>query len=445
MNANDRSITAFTMAAHGLVHTYELSIPILMTVWLTEFSVTAAVLGAVVTVGYGLFGVGALPGGLLVDRLGSRRLIVGCLFGMGLSFFGLALAPSLAGIAVTLALWGIAASVYHPAGLALISNGVDPDRRGVAFGYHGMAGNAGIAFGPLAAAVLLLVADWRVVAAALGVLSIAAGVVGLSADFDETAGVEVVNEATGNGADRDDASQDDTRDASRDEAEPDNTTTIRSLGDFLQGSRRVFTAGFTLVFLVVLCNGLFYRGMLTFLPELLREFLLAAMGDVRLGLFAPDSPLAEEFDVSRYVYVGLLTAGIAGQYTSGRLLDRIEPERGLATVLFLLAIIAGAFVPLAAAGVLPLLAVSAALGFALFGIQPFSQATVAAYSPPESRGLSFGFTYLGIFGIGALGATIVGVVLTYAAADAAVFLVLAAVALTGCTLATVLRRRDLRP
>ncbi|WP_218128620.1 MFS transporter [Halopenitus persicus] len=441
MNANDRSITAFTMAAHGLVHTYELSIPILMTVWLTEFSVTAAVLGAVVTVGYGLFGAGALPGGLLVDRLGSRRLIVGCLFGMGLAFFGLALAPSLAGIAVTLALWGTAASVYHPAGLALISNGVDPDRRGVAFGYHGMAGNAGIAFGPLAAAVLLLVADWRVVAAALGVLSIAAGVVGLSADFDETAGIEAADGADGDGENGNGADGDD---ATRDDADSD-ATTIRSLGDFLAGSRRVFTAGFTLVFLVVLCNGLFYRGMLTFLPELLREFLLAAVGDVRLGIFAPDSPLAEEFDVSRYVYVGLLTAGIAGQYTSGRLLDRIEPERGLATVLFLLTVIAVAFVPLAAAGVLPLLAVSAALGFALFGIQPFSQATVAAYSPPESRGLSFGFTYLGIFGIGALGATIVGVVLTYAAADAAVFLVLAAVALAGCTLATVLLRRDLRP
>ncbi|SEH39628.1 Major Facilitator Superfamily protein [Halopenitus malekzadehii] len=452
------------MAGHGLVHVYELSIPILMTVWLAEFSVTAAVLGGVVTVGYGLFGVGALPGGLLADVFGSKRLIIGCLFGMGASFFALALAPGLVGIALALAGWGIAASVYHPAGLALISNGVDPDRRGAAFGYHGMAGNVGIAFGPLAAAVLLLVVDWRVVAAALGAISIVAGVIGLSADFDETAGIDAGSDA---GAGADTGADADTRtDATAAEADGGSTDTntnpdtgtkpeadtdtnpdtdIRSLRDFLAGSRRVFTAGFALVFLVVLCNGLVYRGMVTFLPELLREFLLAAVGDVRLGLFAPDSPLAEEFDVSRYVYVGLLTIGIAGQYTSGRLLDRIEPERGLAIVLFLLAAIAVAFVPLAAAGVGPLLAISAVLGFVLFGIQPFSQATVAAYSPPESRGLSFGFTYLGTFGIGALGATIVGVVLTYATADAAVFLVLAAVALVGCAIATLLRRGDLRP
>ena len=47
-------------------------------------------------------------------------------------------------------------------------------------------------------------------------------------------------------------------------------------------------------------------------------------------------------------------------------------------------------------------------------------------------------------GVGAA-AWVVGVVLTYATADAAVFLVLAAVALVGCAIATLLRRGDLRP
>jgi branched-subunit amino acid ABC-type transport system permease component len=59
MNENDRRIVLLTAMAHGLVHTYELSIPILMSVWLVEFSVSAATLGLAVTVGYGLFGVGA--------------------------------------------------------------------------------------------------------------------------------------------------------------------------------------------------------------------------------------------------------------------------------------------------------------------------------------------------------------------------------------------------
>ncbi|MFC6771832.1 MFS transporter, partial [Halorubrum pallidum] len=72
MDSAERRIVAFTAGAHGLVHTYELSIPILITVWIAEFSTTAAALGGIVTVGYGLFGVGALPGGILVDRFGSK-------------------------------------------------------------------------------------------------------------------------------------------------------------------------------------------------------------------------------------------------------------------------------------------------------------------------------------------------------------------------------------
>jgi MFS family permease len=425
VNANDRSITGFVMVAHGLVHTYELSVPILMTVWLLEFSVTAAVLGVVVTVGYGLFGVGALPGGLLVDRYGSRRLIVACLFGMGIAFLSLSLVPHVATIAIALGLWGAAASVYHPAGLALISNGIDPDARGTVFAYHGMAGNAGIAFGPLATALLLLVADWRTAVVVLGALSIVAALAGLSIDFDETAGLT---------------------DAEDEEVEgPDADGEIRSLADLIEGTRAVFTAGFALVFLVVMFNGLFYRGMLTFLPELLNDFLVAIVGDVRPGVFDPDSALAEEFDLARYVYVGLLTVGIAGQYVGGRLTDRIEPERGLVVMLLVLTTIALAFVPASRAGLGPLLAIGGALGFALFAMQPLTQATIAAYSPPESRGLSFGFTYLGIFGIGALGATVVGVVLTYADSEFAVFIALAGFTITACALASVLVSRDLRP
>ena len=84
MNDNSRSIVLFTGISHAIVHTYELSIPILVAIWLVEFPVTTATLGVVVSIGYALFGIGALPGGVLADRLGSRTLILGCLAGMGL-------------------------------------------------------------------------------------------------------------------------------------------------------------------------------------------------------------------------------------------------------------------------------------------------------------------------------------------------------------------------
>ena len=418
MDRNDRSIVGFLMAGHAMVHVYELSIPILMTVWLLEFSTTAALLGTVVSVGYGLFGVGALPGGLLVDRYGSRTLVVACLAGMGASFLLLSAAPGVVGIAAALGVWGLSASVYHPAGLTLISNGVS--ERGRGFAYHGMAGNAGIAGGPLATAILLVAFEWQTVAILLAAPALLAAVVGLRIDFDPRAAVDAGDTASDGG--------------SADRGAP------TSLAGFVAESRALFTAGFALVFVIVSLDGLYYRGVLTFLPGLLGDFLTAAVGDVRPGIFAPDSPLAEEFDLAGYLYAGLLTVGIGGQYVGGRLTERIEPDRGLILVLSALAAIAVAFVPAARLGLGGLLAASVVLGFTLFSIQPLTQATIAKYSVPDSRGLSFGYTYLAIFGVGALGAAVSGTVLTYASASV-MFLVLAGFAAAAAALAVVLVTR----
>jgi MFS family permease len=423
---NDRSIVAFLMVGHAMVHVYELSIPILMTVWLLEFSTTAALLGTVVSVGYGLFGVGALPGGLLVDRYGSRTLVVVCLAGMGASFLLLSAAPGIIGIALALGVWGLSASVYHPAGLTLISNGVS--ERGRGFAYHGMAGNAGIAGGPLVTAILLVVLEWQTAAALLAAPALFAAVVGLRIDFDPRAAVDAEEDGS------DSLETADGGDDTTGRGAPD------SLAGFLAESRALFTAGFALVFVIVSLDGLYYRGVLTFLPDLLGDFLTAAVGDVRPGIFAPDSPLAEEFDLAGYLYAGLLTVGIAGQYLGGRLTERVEPDRGLILVLSALAAIAVAFVPAARLGLGGLLAASVALGFTLFSIQPLTQATIAKYSVPDSRGLSFGYTYLAIFGVGALGAAISGTVLTYASASV-MFLVLAGFATVAAALAVVLVAR----
>ena len=407
MNANDRAITGFAMAGHAMVHTYELAVPILLTVWLVEFSVTSATLGTVVAVGYGLFGVGALPGGVLVDRFGSRRLIVACLFGMGSAFILLGLLPGVAGIAVALAVWGLAASVYHPAGLTLISKGAE--ERGAAFAYHGMAANVGIAGGPFLTALLLVIVEWRLAVVLLAIPAFIAGAVGLTVTFDETAAID--DDATAG----EDESGERAGDAGKDDASDTATASdVDSLASFVTASRGLFTTGFLTVFVLVLFNGLYYRGMVTFLPEVLSDVLAPLLAVDPAAAIDPvaDTPAASEFDLSQYLYAGLLAVGIAGQYVGGKLTDAIEPERGLAGMLTLLVVIALLFVP--ASGSLPtLLAVSVALGFALFGLQPLSQATIAKYSPPAYRGLSFGFTYLAIFGIGALGASLAGAALTY--------------------------------
>jgi len=385
--SDDRQIIGVTTVSHATVHTYELSVPILMVVWLAEFDVSPATLGVIVGAGYALFGLGALPGGVLADKIGSRPLILFCLVGMSGGFLVISAVPGLLGVTVGVLLWGAAASVYHPAGLSLISRGVE--RRGRALGYHGAAGNLGIGFGPFVTAVMLVFVDWRVAAAVLAVPALIAAAVTFRLRFEEP--------AVADGGETD--------------------------AGFVKESRALFASTFAVVFVVAICSGLYYRGILTFLPEILGDTI------------AFDPGFGFDFEASRYVYSALLAVGVAGQYTGGRLAER-NTERRMALGYGFLAVVALVFVPVLDAP-LALVGVSLVLGFSLFVVQPLYQNTIARHTPEAARGVSYGYTYLGVFGIGALGATIAGVVLTYST-ETVLFGVLALIAAVGSGAATYL-------
>ncbi|WP_396612344.1 MFS transporter [Haloferax sp. S1W] len=434
VNRNDRAIVALVMLAHGMVHTYELSIPIFVSIWLREYTtielglaavpVTTASLGVMVGLGFALFGLGALPGGVLVDRVGSKRLIVACLVGMSGSFVLLAAAPNLVVVALALVLWGAAASVYHPAGLRLISTGVE--ERGTGFAYHGIAGNLGIGFGPFLTALLLLFFDWHLVAGVLALPALAAAVFATRADFEEQAAVAAADGGSGTSGDK-------------------SSTGVSSLGEFLSESKALFASGFALVFAVVMFSGLYYRGVTTFLPDLIGGVI--GIEPVPISALLPaalvpgSAAAAPTLDIELYVYAGLLTIGVVGQYVGGKLTDRVPTERGLVVGFGALALVAVAFLPVASLGVGPLLAICALLGFFLFLVQPFYQATVAEYTPAGLRGLSYGFTYLGVFGVGALGGAVAGFVLAVADPPTLFFVLAGFAAVASLLGVTLLRKR----
>ncbi|MFW5919416.1 MAG: MFS transporter, partial [Halanaeroarchaeum sp.] len=153
------------------------------------------------------------------------------------------------------------------------------------------------------------------------------------------------------------------------------------------------------------------------------------------------SVLGVSMEPSRYVYVGLLTVGMAGQYVGGTLSDRVRPSAGIVGTYAVLAVLALVFVPVANAGLLPLLALAALLGFFLFLVQPIYQAAVAELTPAGTRGLSYGFVYFGTFGVGAAGGAIAGVLLTYAN-EWGLFLFLAGVAAVASGLGLVILTRE---
>lgn len=389
MDGNERRILATTTVGHGSVHGTELAIPMFVPIWMAEFGVGAGIMGVVVALGYALFGIGALPGGVAADVVGSRRLIGLSMLGMGAAFVVVGLSPGIATLTGALILWGLAASVYHPAGLRVISTGIG--RRGTAFGYHGIAGNIGIAGGPLIAALVMLAFDWRTAAMVLAVPAVAGGLYTLATTFEETAAVAGGDKRL-DGVDR------------------------SALREVIVDSRALFTGAFLLVFPIVVLEGFFYRGVLTFLPDVLASAPILA--PIELGEVTADP--------AQYVFVGILVVGMAGQWVGGVLSDRRSPERMLVCAFLALAILSVLFVPAMAAGVGALLVVSAALGFVLFGEQPILQTIIAEYSDAGVRGLSYGYAFLGIFGIGALGAAFSGAMLAVTT-EGALFLTLGAV------------------
>lgn len=184
---------------------------------------------------------------------------------------------------------------------------------------------------------------------------------------------------------------------------PGATGSVSSLSDFIADSRRLFAGAFVVVFVMVICSGLYYRGILTFLPEILARF--PALPGVRFA--------GRDLAPARYVYAGFLMVGVLGQFVGGKLTERVPVELGLGGGFAALAVLALLFVPLATAGLGPLLVVGSLVGFFLFAVQPQYQATVAEYTPAGTRGVSYGYTYLAVFGIGALGGALAGGLLTY--------------------------------
>ena len=387
MNANDRALVRFTSLAHGMFHTYELSIPLFVGLWMAEFDVSAAVIGTVIGAGYAFIGLGAPVSGVLSDRFSSRRLILASIGGMGIGFAIVALSRGLVSLAAAVLLWGCFASVYHPAGLSLISR--TADARGTVFAYHGVGGNVGTAFGPLLTALLLMFVDWRLAAGALSGIALLVGLAGTRIEF-ELGAAEDAGE-TGSVADE-------LRKTARD-------------------SRTLFATAFTVALVAVLLYGTYYRGLLTFLPDVLAES----------PALRPFQLLDQTVQPAQYVYTALLTVGIGGQYVGGRLTDRVSSTAAFFGFFAVLAGLAAAFPFVRGLGTVPLVGICLLLGFFVYGTAPVYQVVVAENADEAVQGLSYGFTYLAMFGVGALGASLAGFVLTHAT-SAVLFFLLAGIA-----------------
>ncbi|HEY6959988.1 MAG TPA: MFS transporter [Candidatus Limnocylindria bacterium] len=106
-------------------------------------------------------GVMNAPLGVLADRVGSRRVIVGGLVLVAATGVAVGLAPSYAILLLALVVMGVASATYHAPASALIAETFTYARRGVALGTHTTAGHLAFFVAPLVAGILALTGTWR--------------------------------------------------------------------------------------------------------------------------------------------------------------------------------------------------------------------------------------------------------------------------------------------
>lgn len=128
-------------------------------------------LGLAITIFNVVSAVSQAPMGFLVDRFGSRRMLIAGLCVGGVSFASLGWVQTYAWLLGTAVVAGIANSVYHPSDYSILSAEIGAARVGRAFSVHTFAGFVGGAIAP----VLLLV---LVTQAGLGVALGVAGLLG---------------------------------------------------------------------------------------------------------------------------------------------------------------------------------------------------------------------------------------------------------------------------
>lgn len=113
------------------------------------------------------------PMGVLVDRFGARRVLIGGLFLTAGAFAVAGFAQSYWQLVLLFLICGAGNSVFHPADYVILTASVDDSRHGRAYSMHSFGGSLGSAAGPATMAFLLTQTDWRsalTIAGLVGVL-----------------------------------------------------------------------------------------------------------------------------------------------------------------------------------------------------------------------------------------------------------------------------------
>ncbi len=165
-------LTAFSIAhfAHHVTNSlFSALVPFIR----ETFAMSNTQIGFAVTAYAIASGFSNAPLGVLADRLGARRVIVGGLFLIALTSIAIGLSGSYLWLLLGLVVMGIASGSYHAPASALIAETFPFARRGVALGAHTTAGHLAFFAAPLLAGALAVTGTWRLPYVAFAIAPVA--------------------------------------------------------------------------------------------------------------------------------------------------------------------------------------------------------------------------------------------------------------------------------
>ena len=336
---------------HALTHWYPATFYLLLPLIGNELGLSYSQIGLIMTCQYVAAAVANVPGGVLVDTIGRKGLLMAVsLFWVGFPYLLIGFSEGYLMLLVCVALVGFGNSLWHPTAIPTLGQRY-PDRKGLVLSLHGMGGNVGDAVAPLVIGAALALFTWREVV----VMNVLPGLV-----------VALLM--------------------------------LAFLGSMRLGSRKHETQSFAQYLaglqdllknrsLILLSTGSTFRSMtqtalLTFLPVYLAHDMGYSPFWVGACLFA------------------LQAAGFAAAPVAGHLSDRMGRKNIAISSMATTAVV---LVAMALSGGTPLfVALVAVLGFFLYALRPVIQAWMLEAAPKNMGGSSIGI----LFGAQAVGAAV---------------------------------------
>jgi FSR family fosmidomycin resistance protein-like MFS transporter len=338
---------------HGLTHWYPATFYLLLPLIGNELGLSYSQIGLIMTCQYTAAAVANVPGGVLVDTVGRKGLLMGLsLFWVGFPYLLIGFTHSYVMLLICIALVGFGNSLWHPTAIPTLGQRY-PERKGLVLSLHGMGGNVGDAIAPLVIGAALAVFSWREVV----VLNVAPGLVVALVMFAMLGSLRL-------GAKKTQGEE-------------------QSLGEYLAGLKILLRNRA----LILLSVGSSFRTMtqsalLTFLPVYLARDMGYSPVWVGACLFA------------------LQAAGFAAAPVAGHLSDRMGRKQILMGSMLTSAAV---LVMMAFAGGSPVfIFLIAVLGFFLYATRPVIQAWMLDVTPKNMGGSSIGV----LFGAQAVGAAL---------------------------------------